>query len=43
LVLAVKPRKRERKKAGVVENPQVLHDAGLLFDRRPGIAGPPFV
>jgi hypothetical protein len=31
------------KKAGVVENLQVLDHAGLLFDGRPEIAGPPFV
>jgi len=33
----------EGKKAGVVENPQVLDHAGLLFDRPPEITGLPLV
>jgi hypothetical protein len=31
------------KKAGVVEDPQVLDHTGLLFDRPPGISGLSFV
>ena len=31
------------KKAGVVEGPEVLNHAGLLFDGPPGLAGMPFV
>jgi hypothetical protein len=31
------------KKAGIAENLKVLHYAGLLVDRLPGIAGSPLV
>ena len=34
---------RLKKKAGVVEDPQILDHAGLLFDEPPSIAGLPFV
>ena len=42
-LLAVERGNRERKKTGVVENPQVLNHAGLFFDGPPGIGGLPFV
>jgi hypothetical protein len=32
-----------KKKAGVVENPQVRDHAGLPVDRLPEMTGPPFV
>ena len=35
--------KAVKKKAGVVENPQVLDHAGLLFDGPSGMAEVPFV
>ena len=36
-------RAKREKKAGVVENPQVLDHAGLLFDGPSGMAEVPFV
>ncbi len=39
-VLASNPRKRERQKTGLVKNPQVLDQAGLLFDGPPSNNGP---
>jgi hypothetical protein len=41
--MAAEPRQREQKKAGVVENPQVIDHAGLLYERSPGLPELPFV
>jgi hypothetical protein len=36
-------RHRKRKKADVVEHPEVIDHVGLLVDRSPGVAGLPFI
>jgi len=36
-------RRRNRKKAGVVEYPEVFDHAGLLVNEPPGAAGLPFI